>query len=77
MSAKNASASEARALGETRGTALLTMERIAYDEGGRPVEFGQHLYRASRYALTLTMPRAAQSAPTAQPTRAGGRDGHA
>ena len=77
MSAKNASLSEARALGETRGTALLTMERIAYDEGGRPVEFGQHLYRASRYALTLTMPRAAQSAPTAQPTRAGGRDGHA
>jgi DNA-binding GntR family transcriptional regulator len=73
MSAKNASLSEARALGETRGTALLTMERIAYDEGGRPVEFGQHLYRASRYALTLTMPRAAQSGPAAQPMRAGRR----
>jgi GntR family transcriptional regulator len=56
ISAKNASLAEARALGETRGTALLTMERIAHDEGGRPVEFGQHLYRASRYALTLTMP---------------------
>ncbi len=55
MSAKNASLAEARALGEARGTALLTMERIAYDEGGRPVEFGQHLYRASRYAFTLTM----------------------
>jgi GntR family transcriptional regulator len=58
ISAKNASLSEARSLGETRGTALLTMERIAYDEGGRPVEFGQHLYRASRYALTLAMPGA-------------------
>jgi len=52
MSAKNASATEARILNETRGTALLTMERVAYDETDRPVEFGQHLYRASRYAFT-------------------------
>jgi DNA-binding GntR family transcriptional regulator len=58
MSAKNASVAEARLLRETRGTALLTMERIAYDEAGRPVEFGQHMYRASRYAFTLTMPSA-------------------
>ena len=36
MGAKNASASEARTLDETRGTALLTMERIAYDQAGRP-----------------------------------------
>jgi len=80
ISAKNASLSEARSLSETRGTALLTMERIAYDEGGRPVEFGRHLYRASRYALTLAMPTAAQSgpaAPTARLTGAGGRGGPA
>ncbi len=56
MSAKNASATEARILNETRGAALLTMERIAYDESERPIEFGQHLYRASRYAFTTTMP---------------------
>jgi GntR family transcriptional regulator len=56
MSAKNASATEARTLNETRGAALLTMERIAYDENDRPVEFGQHLYRASRYAFTTHMP---------------------
>jgi DNA-binding GntR family transcriptional regulator len=62
MSAKNASLAEARMLRETRGTALLTMERIAYDEGGRPVEFGQHVYRASRYAFTLTMPDSGHSA---------------
>jgi DNA-binding GntR family transcriptional regulator len=79
ISAKNASLSEARALAESRGTALLTMERIAYDEGGRPVEFGQHLYRASRYALTLAMPTAGRSGPAAPPapvarlTSAGGR----
>jgi GntR family transcriptional regulator len=57
MCAKNASVAEARILGETRGAALLTMERIAYDDTGRPVEFGQHLYRASRYAFTTNLPR--------------------
>ncbi len=55
MSAKNATAAEARVLGETRGAALLTMERVAYDDSGRPVEFGQHVYRASRYAFTTTI----------------------
>jgi DNA-binding GntR family transcriptional regulator len=63
MSAKNASPSEARALNETRGAALLTMERLASDESGRPIEFGQHVYRASRYAFTLSMPRLAEPGP--------------
>ena len=57
MGAKNASASEARTLGETRGTALITMERVACDKAGRPVEFARHLYRASRYAFTTSFPR--------------------
>ena len=34
-------------LNEPRGAALLTMERVAFDETEHPVEFGQHLYRAS------------------------------
>src|SRR6266702_337654 len=57
MSAKNASTAEARILHEPRGAALLTMERIAYDQAGRPVEFARHLYRASRYAFTTSFPR--------------------
>src|SRR5229473_1787636 len=57
MGAKNASTSEARTLNETRGTALLTMERIVYDQAGRPVEFARHLYRVSRYAFTTSFPR--------------------
>jgi DNA-binding GntR family transcriptional regulator len=60
MSAKNASATEARILNETRGAALLTMERVAFDDDDRPIEFGQHLYRASRYAFTTTMPGSAR-----------------
>lgn len=55
MGAKNATAAEARALDETRGTALLTMERVAFDGQGRPVEFGQHVYRASRYTFSTSL----------------------
>ena len=66
IGAKNASASEARALDETRGTALLTMERIACDQAGRPVEFARHLYRASRYAFTMSFPRPEQDTAAGQ-----------
>jgi len=51
ISAKNSSTSESTLLNEPRGTALLTMERTTYDASGRAIEFGQHVYRASRYAL--------------------------
>jgi DNA-binding GntR family transcriptional regulator len=54
IGAKNASATEARILNETRGMALLTMERIAHDQAGRPVEFTGHLYRASRYMVAAS-----------------------
>jgi DNA-binding GntR family transcriptional regulator len=58
MGAKNASTAEARMLDETRGAALLTMERIACDQEGRPVEFARSLYRASRYAFTTRFSQA-------------------
>jgi DNA-binding GntR family transcriptional regulator len=51
ISAKNSSTNESSLLNEPRGTALLTMERTTYDASGRAIEFGQHVYRASRYAL--------------------------
>ena len=55
IGARAATAAEARALGEARGAPLLTMERSAYDEQGRAVEHGHHLYRASRYSFDLTL----------------------
>ncbi|WP_163511715.1 GntR family transcriptional regulator [Fodinicola acaciae] len=55
IGAKNASASEAAALGESRRAALLTMSRVAYDERGTPVEYGHHLYRASRYSFSVSV----------------------
>ena len=44
-----------RALGESKAAPLLTMERTAYDDRGRVVEHGSHLYRASRYSFDLTL----------------------
>jgi DNA-binding GntR family transcriptional regulator len=55
VGAKVASPAEARALGEPKGAALLTMTRIAYDDRGNAVEYGTHLYRASRYSFELTL----------------------
>ena len=55
IGARTATAAEARALGERKGAPLLTMERSAYDEQGRAVEHGRHVYRASRYSFDLTL----------------------
>jgi DNA-binding GntR family transcriptional regulator len=55
IGARAATPAEARALGEARGASLLVMERSAYDEQGRAVEHGHHLYRASRYSFDLTL----------------------
>lgn len=55
IGARTATAAEARLLGETRSAALLTMTRTAFDDKGRAVEYGSHVYRASRYAFSLTL----------------------
>lgn len=55
VGARSADAAEARLLHERRGAALLTMTRTAYDDTGRAVEFGSHVYRASRYSFSLTL----------------------
>ena len=55
IGARAATAAEADALGERRAAPLLVMERSAYDEQGRAVEHGQHVYRASGYSFDLTL----------------------
>lgn len=55
IGARDATAVEARMLGETRRASLLTMTRSAYDDQGRAVEHGSHIYRASRYSFDLTL----------------------
>ena len=55
IGARAATTTEARALDETKGAPLLTMVRAAYDDQGRAVEHGSHIYRASRYSFDLTL----------------------
>ncbi|MET9058078.1 MULTISPECIES: GntR family transcriptional regulator [Streptomyces] len=55
VGARAADAEEAALLAEKEGAALLTMRRTAYDDTGRPVEYGTHIYRASRYAFDFQL----------------------
>jgi DNA-binding GntR family transcriptional regulator len=55
ISARKAGATEARLLHETRGAPLLTMQRTAYDHANRAIEYGSHVYRASRYSFEFTL----------------------
>lgn len=55
IGARTASPEEAMTLNEPLGAALLTMERVTLDDQGRVVEFGHHLYAASRYNLEFDL----------------------
>ncbi|MFI8437822.1 GntR family transcriptional regulator [Streptomyces sp. NPDC079020] len=55
VGARAATAREADRLGEAVGAPLLTMERVTFDDFGRTVEFGSHVYRASRYAFEFQL----------------------
>jgi DNA-binding GntR family transcriptional regulator len=55
IGARAASQGEGRLLGEPKGAPLLTMERSAYDDAGRVVEYGTHIYRASRYSFEFNL----------------------
>ncbi|MGC9439992.1 GntR family transcriptional regulator [Streptomyces sp. WG5] len=55
VGARSATREEAGRLDEEEGAALLTMTRTAYDDTGRPVEYGTHIYRASRYAFDFQL----------------------
>jgi DNA-binding GntR family transcriptional regulator len=55
IGARMARAEEARLLEEPPRAALLTMQRTAFDDVGTPVEFGRHVYRASRYDFETTL----------------------
>ncbi|KAF4409810.1 MULTISPECIES: GntR family transcriptional regulator [Streptomyces] len=55
VGARAAGAEEAQRLEEPEGAPLLTMERTTFDDTGRAVEFGSHVYRASRYAFEFQL----------------------
>jgi DNA-binding GntR family transcriptional regulator len=55
IGARDATPAEAELLDIRRGSALLTMERTAFDASGRAVEFGTHCYRPDLYSFELTL----------------------
>ncbi|WP_326692644.1 MULTISPECIES: GntR family transcriptional regulator [unclassified Streptomyces] len=55
VGARVADAREGELLGEPEGAPVLTMQRTTYDDTGRPVEYGSHLYRASRYSFEFQL----------------------
>ncbi|TWG07906.1 GntR family transcriptional regulator [Saccharopolyspora dendranthemae] len=55
IGARSATDDEADLLDEPAGAALLTMQRITHDHTGTIVEYGTHVYRASRYTFDLTL----------------------
>ncbi|MGW5678471.1 GntR family transcriptional regulator [Streptomyces sp. NPDC003860] len=55
VGARAATEAEAELLGEASGAPVLTMERTTFDDTGRAVEYGSHIYRASRYAFEFQL----------------------
>ena len=55
IGARTATADDSELLDEPEGAPLLTMERTTYDQAGRVVEHGSHVYRASRYSFDLSL----------------------
>jgi GntR family transcriptional regulator len=55
IGARQATAREARLLAMTSRDAVLTMTRVAFDDGGRAIEYGSHIYPGSRYAFQMSL----------------------
>ncbi len=55
IGARKATNREANLLEVDNGSALLTMDRTAYDDGGAAVEYGLHCYRPDLYSFEATL----------------------
>lgn len=55
IGARKASAEEGRLLDIDRGGPVLTMDRTAFDNSGRAVEYGHHCYRPDLYSFEVTL----------------------
>jgi DNA-binding GntR family transcriptional regulator len=55
VGARKAGAEEAELLEIEPGDPVLTMTRVAYDTGGRPIEYGSHRYPAESYWFEMML----------------------
>lgn len=55
IGARSATTEESKALDVNRHSAVLTMDRVAFDSNGHAVEFGRHAYRPDLYSFEVTL----------------------
>ncbi|NYE69755.1 GntR family transcriptional regulator [Microlunatus parietis] len=55
VGARLADEEEAKLLGAIPPLACLTADRLAYDDSGRLVEYGRHIYHAARYSIRSSL----------------------
>ncbi|MDH2414025.1 GntR family transcriptional regulator [Nocardioides sp. CER19] len=55
IGARGSTAAEGELLDVAPGQALLTMQRTAYGDSGRAVEYGDHCYRPDSYSIEVTV----------------------
>lgn len=55
IGARKASAQESADLAIEKNASLLTVDRTAYDNSGRAIEFGHHCYRPDLYSFEVTL----------------------
>ncbi|MCU1543240.1 MAG: yvoA 1 [Microbacteriaceae bacterium] len=55
IGARRAKGDEAELLGIDKSGPVLTMERVAYDNSGRAIEYGHHCYRPDMYSFETTL----------------------
>lgn len=55
IGARKATSSESKLLNVENNAALLTMDRTAFDNSGKAVEFGHHCYRPDLYSFEVTL----------------------
>lgn len=55
IGARPSTSDEGELLNVSKGVPLLTMERTAFDQSGRAVEWGIHCYRADLYSFEVTL----------------------
>jgi DNA-binding GntR family transcriptional regulator len=55
ISARGATSDEAHLLGLDRGSPILQLQRVSYDEKGRAIEYASHAYIAARHSFQMNL----------------------
>ncbi|KGF06029.1 GntR family transcriptional regulator [Arcanobacterium sp. S3PF19] len=55
IGARNATEEETKLLGLAPNSAMVTMERVAYDAAHQVIEYGNHVYDAAQYRITVPL----------------------